>query len=404
MVVARYPANRERRAMFGELISKSDQAIKAFMTRRLRIQSDGIPYEFDHLPLKKLLNACLIEASIFFKPEQPWGWPTHLMVEPSTRCNLRCALCPVTAGLERPQGFMDLEIFKKVIDEVGDYVFTLLLWDWGEPFLNPSIYAMISYAKQKGIKIISSTNGHLFVKTDQADRLITSGLDTIIFAMDGITQETYRVYRQDGELESVLEGIRTVVSRKRALNSGTPLVNLRFIVMRHNEHEVPQLIELARSLQVDVLTLKTLNPYSQDPYSGIDGAGGNEFLPRNPRYRRFKIDSTGLDRIRLRRNPCKQLWNSPTIHWTGTVCPCTYDPREKYVLGDLRKDTFKKIWFGTSYRRMRREFHTNWEKIAPCGECSYAYKGGNCSCETIADAFFFNQRHPNQGSPTTPEE
>lgn len=368
-------------------MSRSGQAFKALFTRRLRIQSDRIPYEFDHLPLKKLLNAYRVESSLFFKPERPWGWPIHLQIEPTNRCNLRCALCPVTVGLNRPQGHMEFNTFKKLMDEIGDYIFIILLWDWGEPFLNPAIYEMIAYAKQKGCKLVSSTNGHLFVDGDQADRLIESGLDTIIFAMDGVTQETYEPYRQGGSLESVFQGIRTVVARKRTLRSKSPLVNLRFIVMKHNEHEIPYLKNLARSLGVDALTLKTLNPCNLE--SNPETRRNNEFLPRDYTYRRFKYDPTGLDVIRLQRNPCKQLWNNPVIHWNGTVCSCTYDPQERYILGDLRKDSFKKIWSGGPYRRMRRQFRKNWNQLPLCKECSYAYAGGNCSSEIIADAFFF---------------
>jgi len=219
-----------------ELIPKSLQTMKALATRQVRIECDRIPYHFHNVPLKKLLNWILVEISIYFKPEHPWGWPTHLQIEPTNRCNLRCALCPVTAGMDRPNGHMDLNVYKKIVDEIGDYVFLILLWDWGEPFLNPSIYEMISYAKQKGIKLVSSTNGHLFKDGEQAARLVASGLDSIIFAVDGISQETYELYRQGGSLESVLQGIRTVVARKRNLKSRTPLINLRFIVMKHR-HE-----------------------------------------------------------------------------------------------------------------------------------------------------------------------
>jgi MoaA/NifB/PqqE/SkfB family radical SAM enzyme len=111
------------------------------------------------------------------------------MVEPSSRCNLACTLCPVTVGLEREQGLMEFATFKKVIDEIGDYLFTLLLWDWGEPFLNPAIYDMIACAARKGIKTISSTNAHLFARQESADKVIRSGLDTLICAVDGITQK-----------------------------------------------------------------------------------------------------------------------------------------------------------------------------------------------------------------------
>lgn len=364
-------------------------AHRALMTRRMRIYSDKIPYEFTNLSLRKIINACKVELSLIFHPSRPWGWPVHLMVEPSTFCNLQCTLCPVTVGLDRPQGFMDLSLFRKLIDEVGEYVFTLLLWDWGEPFLNPQIFLMIAYAKKKGIKVISSTNGHLFIQAEQADAVIHSGLDTLIFAMDGVTQETYQRYRQGGSLESILQGIRTVVARKRTLGSPTPLVNLRFIVMKHNEHEIPRLRELARELGVDALTLKTLNPGSQNPYDAEEALSHDDFVPQDLRFRRFKNVEGNGQRVRMKKNPCKLLWNNPTIHWNGSVSPCTYDPREKYSLGSLANASFKEIWRGQAYREMRRQFGSNWEKIPVCRDCSYAYQGGNCSTETIVEAIFF---------------
>ena len=381
-----------------ELIPKSLQTIKALTTRQVRIECDRIPYDFHNVPLKQLLNWMVVETSIYFKPAHPWGLPTHLQIEPTNRCNLRCALCPVTAGLDRPSGYMDFNLYKKFIDEVGDYVFLILLWDWGEPFLNPSIYEMISYAKQRGIKLVSSTNGHLFKDREQANKLIASGLDSIIFAVDGISQETYEPYRQGGSLESVLQGIRTVVARKRDLKSKTPLINLRFIVMKHNEHEIPKLKELAKSLEVDALTLKTLNPVNRDFYAQdkSEDRTQNDFLPEDHFYRRFKYDATGLNVIRVKQNSCKQLWNNPVIHWNGTVCTCSYDPKEKHVLGDLHQEPFKKIWDGMAYRNLRFQFRKGWRKLPLCGDCSYAYEGGNCFNQTIAEAFFFNPESHSQ--------
>jgi MoaA/NifB/PqqE/SkfB family radical SAM enzyme len=133
---------------------------------------------------------------------------------------------------------MNLKTFKKLIDETEDYVFLLLLWGWGEPFMNPNVYEMIAYAKSKGIQSISSTNGHPFSRRRNAEKVVRSGMDSLIFAVDGISQQTYQLYRQGGDLEKVVEGIRNVVETKESLGSVTPLINLRFIVMKHNEHEI----------------------------------------------------------------------------------------------------------------------------------------------------------------------
>ncbi|HAJ56534.1 MAG TPA: hypothetical protein DCL35_02060 [Candidatus Omnitrophica bacterium] len=380
--------------MSSSVPAKLVKALSTIVTRRLVAEYDRIPYTFIGLSYKKIFNWLAAEASAAFHSLRPWGWPTHLQIEPANLCNLSCALCPISGQMKRQSGHMDLGLFKRLTDEIGDYVFMMFLWDWGEPFLNPSIYEMISYAKEKGIKTASSSNGHLFSDVVNADKVILSGLDTLIVAVDGISQNTYERYRKKGDLEVVLKGIRTLVERKRALGSSTPLINFRFIVMRHNEHEVPRLKEFVRSLGVDVLTIKTLNPCSDDPYGEKENGGAgkiNDLSPLGHAYRRFRYAPDGKTLVRHLRNPCKNLWNSATIHHNGVVCPCTYDYDERFPLGDLNVRTFGDIWFSEPYQKMRKWFLENNKDNHFCYECSYAYEGGSCIDETVAEAFFFNK-------------
>jgi radical SAM protein with 4Fe4S-binding SPASM domain len=287
---------------------------------------------------------------------------------------------------------MDPALFRHLMDEIGDYLFLILFWDWGEPFVNPGIYDMIADAHARGIRTVSSSNGHPFAHGNLAERVVRSGLDTLIFAIDGATQETYQRYRQGGDLQEALAGVRRVVECKRALGSRTPLVNFRFIVMKHNEHELPRVRALADELGADALVLKTMNPYAQDPYSGAraDVSSWEDFVPSEMRYRRFKENRPG-ERRRLARNPCKNLWHHPTVHWNGVVSACTYDPREMFPLGDLRTQSFADIWRGPAYRDMRARFRRESHNVALCRECSYAYAGGNCQDETMAEATFFER-------------
>lgn len=372
-------------------LSKCYEAMKALVTRRVSIECDRLPHEFDNVPLRKILNWLLVEASIFLKPVKPWGWPTHIQLEPTNICNLKCVLCPVTEGLKRPSGHMELNTFKKIIDEIGQYLFIIILWDWGEPFLNPSIYDMISYAKRRGIGIISSTNGQIFARESHAEKLVRSGIDSIIFSVDGVTQQTYEQYRQGGDLNRVLAGIRRVVEVKRALNSKTPLIDFRFIVMKHNEHEIPRLKDFAKSLGVDALTLRTLCTYDGGEYCFTE-ANGNEFLPENPDYQSFRFDSQDQSPIRRKSNPCKVLWNNPAVHCDGIVCPCAFDPHGRYILGNLARNTFKDIWWGDAYRRLRRQFRKDYQKLAICSECTYVFEGGAMGEEKDVEAYFFDSQ------------
>ena len=365
------------------IIQKANNALKALLSGNIQVECDGIPFFFRNVPLKKLKNWLLVESSLLFKPERPWGWPTHLQVEPTNLCNLKCPLCPVTEGLRRPKGHMDLDLFKKFIDEVGDYAFLIILWDWGEPFLNPAVYEMISYAKEKGIKLVSSTNGHVFAKAENARKVVSSGLDSLIFAVDGITQETYESYRQRGDLDTLIHGIRNVVNAKRSLEQETPLINFRFIPMKHNEHELPMLKDFAKSLGVDVLTIKTLNPHCE-----FVREEDKAFLPQKALYQRFRYDQDG-QRYRRRRNPCKALWNNPIIHWDGKISPCTYDPHDDYTVGDFASSKFKDIWWGSALRELRRLFRKNYQQIKQCAWCSYAFEGGTLSTETVVESHYF---------------
>lgn len=369
--------------MYNSFSEKIYKAIRSIITRKVFMDLDRIPFTFDNVPRKKIFNWIKAESSNYFKSQKPWAYPTHLQIEPTTFCNLKCALCPVTSGMSRTPCNLPFETFARLIDEIGEYLFLLLLWDWGEPFLNPRIFEMISYAKQQKIKIVSSTNGHLFAQEDYAIKLVQSGIDAIIFAVDGITQQSYERYRVKGDIDTVFSGIKNVIKAKRLLGSKTPLVNFRFIVMKHNEHEIAELKKLMDILGVDLLTLKTLNPYSNNTYGDNSSAGiqPNEFLPDG--YRRFKYAAATQTRIRVKKNPCKNLWNCPTVHAGGVVCPCTYDYNENFVLGELNKDTFKEIWFGKSYGDMRRAFRSHGKKQQFCRECSYAYEGGNCINETV---------------------
>ena len=298
---------------------------------------------------------------------------------------------------------MEPALFKKIVEQAQKSVFLISLWGWGEPFLNPHIYDMIAYAKARGIRLICSTNGHFLLKSGRIERLIGSGLDVLIVAVDGATQETYSLYRRPGKLSNVLKGVRELARQKLIQKAQSPRINIRMVVMRQNEHEIPLMIELARSSGADMLSLKTMNPLSNDPYS-LDRTPQSDrndrFVPRNPDFQRFSYTGKDMIRVRLKRNPCKRLWNNPKIHNDGSVCVCTCDVAGRFPMGNLYRRSLKEIWTSGLYRQKRAGFRRDWESMQPCCTCTYAYAGGNCIDEIISDIFFFDtgSTEQNRGS------
>ncbi len=259
---------------------------------------------------------------------------------------------------------MKLDDFKKLIDEVGDYLLFLHFWGWGEPFLNKDFFSMIKYAKDKGIKIITSTNGHFFENEDNVDKLIDSGLDVLIFALDGVDKETYEKYRQKGDFDKAIQGLRLLLQRREKRGKSFPRINLRMLVTRDNEGQISQMRSLAQNIGVDVLTLKTLCSFDNE-------TKWESIVPCNQEYRRFEYDDEGQP-IRIK-NPCKKPWNHPTVYRDGTVVPCDYYTGEEFSLGNVFSNDghgFRQVWFGKDFQKFIARFIKGECTGLRCGDCS----------------------------------
>ncbi|MCK4695036.1 MAG: radical SAM protein, partial [Candidatus Cloacimonetes bacterium] len=175
-----------------------------------------------------------------------WGFPPVVMIEPTNICNLKCPLCPSGNGtLKRKKGYMEFSTFKKVIDEIKDKSFMVVLWNQGESYLNKDFLKMVKYASDNGLFTLASTNANIDLQTEET---VKSGLDSIIISLDGTTQETYNKYRVNGELNKVLENVKNLVKTKKKLKTKSPLIRWQFLVMKHNEHEIPKIKDFAQSL------------------------------------------------------------------------------------------------------------------------------------------------------------
>ncbi len=347
------------------------------------MEFERIPIPLEGVSYRKILNWIRLEAGIARRARQPWGMPTHFQIEPSTECNLRCVYCPV--GSESgPTGHMDSDLFREFVSQIEDHALLLVMWGWGEPFLCPSIYEMIAHAHSRGVRMVSSTNGHVFVDPEHAEGVARSGLDALIVSTSGTTQEAYRRFR-GGRVDEAIEGCRQVVAAKRRLGLDTPHVQLSCIITDYSEHQVAELRELARELGVDGLSLKKMNTASVRPREKPD-----ERLPEEERYRRFEYSEDGAAKLRVAENPCKHLWQSPTLRWNGEVNPCAYDFDGIHKMGHLGSESFEKIWRGPAFREMRNQFRDDWKSLPICSRCTYAYAGGNYD-EVMADFWLFDQ-------------
>lgn len=295
------------------------------------------------------------------------GLPISIAIEPTTSCNLRCPECP--SGLRsftRPTGMLKDDLFKKVIDELAPTLSYLIFYFQGEPYLNPRFLEMVRYAAEKRIYTATSTNAH-YLDEASARATVQSGLDRLIISIDGTSQDTYQQYRIGGNLDKVIEGTKNVIRMKKELKSKTPHVIFQFLVVRPNEHQVPDVYALAKQLGVDQVLLKTAQIY--------DYANGSDLLPEQEKYSRYKRNADGRYTIKNNLdNHCWKMWHSCVITWDGKVVPCCFDKDAHHVLGDLTQESFRQIWYGEKYNTFRRLLLKSRKEIEICKNCTEGTK------------------------------
>ena len=280
--------------------------------------------------------------------------PNNVCIDPSTICNLSCPLCPTALReLEIQRQFMDYDTFCSVVDKMP-YIRYLSMFNWGEPFLNPDIFHMIRYAKEKGITVGIHSNFSFRKEEKFFKQIIDSGLNKLVISCDGAGPESYNKYRIGGDFNLVYDNMKRLCKYRKT----TPTLVWQIVINKYNEHEIPRIRQLAREMHIEWAG-KTLR-------LGYDMCADWEFQGDNPRNQReywLPKNKKYVGKVYLNQKPgsyrqgiCYDLFNTVVINPDGTVQPCCAITKHDNCFGDLKKQSFEEIWYGEKYRSARALF------------------------------------------------
>jgi radical SAM protein with 4Fe4S-binding SPASM domain len=259
---------------------------------------------------------------------------------------------------------MSYEDFVTIIDKAGPGANQLMFYFMGEPFLNRDAYRMIRYARDMGLYVTSCTNG----EPVDPEALYDSGINHVSFQIGGATQETHELYRVRGNLARELEVLRAYlgVVRERGRKPGEHRVELGFIVMKHNEHEVERFREIAAEIGVDqaVVIGPTVRTVEQ----------GERFLTESDEHWIFEREAFEKERRLVPKrsyppNRCPWIHYAMTIQVNGDVVTCCRDPKGEHVAGNLLSQSLEEVWNGPEFRAFRRAVQTNQAGVDICRLC-----------------------------------
>ena len=184
--------------------------------------------------------------------------PQALFIESHIACNLACPGCNRDGMIaSRDQQMLDFDTYKRVIDDLSPDLKYMEFHVGGENYIHKQAHEMVRYCRDRNPNciILSSTNGHFFHTEERQRGLLESGIDCVIFSVDGATQESFERYRVNGDLERVLDGMRGVAKMRAEMGQPGPLLVWRYILFHWNDsdEEMARARELAAEVGVDHL-------------------------------------------------------------------------------------------------------------------------------------------------------
>jgi AdoMet-dependent heme synthase len=206
-------------------------------------------------------------------PEQEFK-PRLIFWEVTKGCNLRCIHCRATATELSSPTDLPTERALDIIKQIADFGNPILVLSGGEPLYRTDIFDLARFATDRGIRVALATNGTLVTKP-VAKKIVEAGVKRVSISLDGADALTHDTFRGiPGAFEAAIYGMRNLQELGMSVQINTTIA-------RHNAHQLPDVLEMARSLGADALHTFLLVPVG----CGVDIA--NEQMVPPEEYERM---------------------------------------------------------------------------------------------------------------------
>lgn len=282
----------------------------------------------------------------FPKQQHVSPYPLHVDLELASVCNLRCPMCyTITDEFKKKINakLMDFDLFCRLVDECAEGgVYSIRLSLRGESFLHKKLIDCIRYAKNKGIKEVSSLTNGVKLDEDMFREVMDAGLDWLTISVDGMG-ETYNKIRKPGTFDRMVEKLTNFKKIKEEASRVKPVIKVQSIF--------PAIAE--------------------DPQAFYDVmAPISDMVASNPLIDYLSNDD--VSQIQYCDNfTCPQLFQRLTVAADGQVLLCSNDEVNEAVIGDVHFQTLHEIWHGEPINKVRalHKEHRGHLEIEPCKKC-----------------------------------
>ncbi len=200
--------------------------------------------------------------------QTPQSKPRLIFWEVTKGCNLRCIHCRASATELSSPSDLPADRALDIITQIAAYANPILVLSGGEPLYRRDIFQLARVATDKGLRVALATNGTMVTK-ELARRIVNSGVRRVSISLDGADSLTHDTFRGiPGAFDAAVYGLRNLKELGMS-------VQINMTIARHNARQLPQVLDLARSLGADALHTFLLVPVG----CGVDIAAEQMVAP-----------------------------------------------------------------------------------------------------------------------------
>ncbi len=284
--------------------------------------------------------------------------PVFVQFDLTNRCNLKCNFCFYKVFF--PKDFKVGDTWKvsdtlRVLGELEQMGVKAIEWTGGGSVeCHPHYKEILKKAKELGFEQSLVTNGTLL---DDEALAIISDFKWVRFSVDAAEPKTYAKIKKSSETMFLrsCENIKNLGLMKKSDN----VLGFSYIVCRENYKEIESAAKLAKRLGCDNVRFSlAYTPQKEKLFNGI----WEDVLKQFEKAKKLETDTFRVFAFPNRINDLsyKNLSSYCGVHHfcaviaaNGLMYPCCrLKLMSAFSLGDLRKQSFRDIWYG----RKRKKF------------------------------------------------
>ena len=313
---------------------------------------------------RKVYDSQFLDSSVRGLANTLEEWPGALLIDITNRCNAKCVWCP-NPDLTNV-GAMDMDVYRKIIDDYGSRGGVLTFGTFGEPLMDKHMKKRIEYLKcyPKIHKIEILTNG-FFLNENIVPTIIENGVGVDI-SLDELDKQTFEDVKKMS-FDIVRDNIVNFLKANSKATKPVP-VNIRIKTMKTVEETLEQeLFKVITSYDCSVV----LNSIDDNIISNWAGK-----LDKESFIKEYEISTNNKTQFTHKRfnqtniAPCTQLWKWMVVYWDGSVVLCCADMFSQAIVGDLKSNSIAEVWNGSQMKGHRDQMINRKRfEVAICQDC-----------------------------------